>query len=170
MKIVAIVANAAQLAIILLILFVRGLELGNPVILMLFLLMAIPFINVLTIVLDNRPFLERPWQSHADNEMVKREAVRIRYRQDRYPVLETGGSTFAVRDLSEGGVRIMAASTTPLKNRIHGEIQLLCGERLRFKARILRKEDGDVIFRFSQPIGTAILMGEKQAVTADRSA
>ena len=80
------------------------------------------------------------------------------------PVLKTGDIAFAVRDLSEGGVRIIASGSTPFKKKVHGEIQLLGGHRFRFSATVMRREEGEVVFRFSDPIGTALLMGEKKAV------
>lgn len=167
MKIVAVVANIAQLAIILLIFFVRGLDLGTPVIFLLFLLMAVPFINFLSLLLANRPIWGPALQEPQENGMVKREAKRIHYSENRCPTLKIGKSAFSVLDLSEGGVRIDAASSTPFKKRLNGEIQLLCGERLRFKASVLRKVEGEVVFRFSTPIGTAILAEEMKALAAE---
>jgi hypothetical protein len=163
MKIAAIAANAAQLVIILAIFFIRGLDLGALVIFLLFLLMSVPCINFLAIFFSSRP-MAAPAMEADENGLVKREALRIRYPEDRCPVLKTGGIEFAVRDLSEGGVRILAGGSTPFKKKVHGEIQLLGGDRFRFKATLMRREEGEVVFRFADPLGTALLMGEKKAV------
>ena len=59
---------------------------------------------------------------------------------------------------------ISAASSTPFKKRINGQIQLLCGDRLKIRASVLRKDEGEVVFGFAIPIGTAVLMEEKKVV------
>lgn len=164
MKTVAIAANVAQLAAILLILFIRGLDLGALVIFLLFFLMAVPFINFLSLFFTHHPLPETSTGDANRNGMVKREAVRVQYQEDHCPILKTSLGAFAVRNISEGGVCISAASTTPFKKRINGQIQLLCDDRLRFKARILRRDEGEVVFGFGTPIGTAILMEEKKIV------
>jgi hypothetical protein len=163
MKTAAIIANAAQLVIILAIFFIRGPDLGALVIFLLFLLMSVPCINFLAIFFSNRP-VAPPAVETDENGLVKREALRIRYPENTCPVLKTGDIAFAVRDLSEGGVRIIASGSTPFKKKVHGEIQLLCGDRLRFKATVMRREEGRVVFGFTDPIGTALLMGEKKAL------
>ncbi|HSO18087.1 MAG TPA: PilZ domain-containing protein [Desulfosarcina sp.] len=166
MNIVAIAANVAQLVIILAIFYVRGLELGTAVIFLLFLLMPIPFVNVLVLLFAKRPMRMSAADGRDAGPIIKREAFRISYPEDRCPVLSTGGATFAVMDLSEGGVRINASSTTPFKKKITGEIQLLSGERIRFKAALLRREDGETTFQFTDPIGTAALLAEKKLQSA----
>ncbi len=162
MKTVAIVANVAQLAAILLILFIRGLDLGVLVIFLLFILMAVPFINFLALFFSHPSPMDKPVVTDQDQAMIKREAMRIRYRTDHCPILDTRLGAFAVRNLSEGGVSISATSKTPFRKRIRGQIQLLCGDRLKFKASLLRRDEGEVVFGFSTPIGTAILMEEKK--------
>ena len=164
MKIVAMTANVAQLLIILSIFFIRGIDLGALVIFLLFLLMSVPFINFLAIFFANRPMLESAANEIAENGLIKREAMRIRYREDHCPVLTIGGIAFAVRDLSEGGVRIHASRSSPFKRKVNGEIQLIGGDRIRFNATMLRREEGEVIFQFTNPIGTGLLLEEKKAM------
>ncbi len=164
MNIVAIAANIAQLVIILVIFFIRGLDLGALVIFLLFLLMPIPFINVLALLFARPPIGQSANSVSETNGIIKREAVRVSYREERCPVLNTGGALFAVLDLSEGGVRIKASSTTPFKKKIGGDIELISGDRIHFKATVLRREDGEVVFQFADPIGTAIIMAEKKAM------
>lgn len=166
MNIVAIVANAAQLVIILVVFYFRGLELGALVIFLLFLLMIIPFINFLALFFSKRPIGESSGDKIEDKAMIKREAMRVDYKEDRCPILKTSGTSFAVRDLSEGGVRIIASSAVPFKNKVSGEIQLISGDRFRFKASLMRREDGEVVFLFNNPIGTAVIMQEKKILAA----
>lgn len=169
MNIVAIVANAAQLIIILAVFYFRGLELGALVIFLLFLLMPIPFINFLALFFTKRPLRESTGDKIEDKAMIKREAMRVSYNEDRCPILKTSGTSFAVRDLSEGGVRIIASSAIPFKKKVSGEIQLISGDRFRFKASLMRREDGEVVFLFSDPIGTAVIMQEKKILATDTS-
>jgi hypothetical protein len=163
MKIAAIAANAAQLVIILVIFFIRGLDLGALVIFLLFLLISVPCINFLALFFSGRT-MATPMIEADENGLVKREALRVRYPESHCPVLKTGDIAFAIRDLSEGGVRIIASGSTPFKKKIHGEIQLLGGDRFRFSATVIRREEGEVVFRFTDPIGTVLLLGEKKAV------
>ena len=168
MNIVALVANVIQLVIILAIFFIRGLDLGVLVIFMLFLLMPIPFINVLVIFYSRQPKATAPIEDERlNNGMIKREAVRVNYGEDRCPILTTNGTSYAVRDLSEGGVRISASSAIPFKKKISGDIQLVAGQRIRIKATLMRREEGETIFQFIDPIGTAILMEEKKTLAAE---
>jgi len=164
MKNVAIVANVAQLAAILLILFIRGLDLGVLVIFLLFFLMAVPFINFLSLFFAHHPLMGPSTENNHETEMIKREAIRIHYQEDHCPIFKTNLGAFAVKNISEGGVCISAASSTPFKKRINGQIQLLCGDRLKIRASVLRKDEGEVVFGFAIPIGTAVLMEEKKVV------
>lgn len=169
MKIVALAANVAQWVIILAIFSIRGLDLSVPVIFLLFLLMTIPFINFLALFFSNRPILESAAPEIEENRLVKREAMRVRYREDHCPILQTGDTAFAVLDLSEGGVRISASSATPFKKKVHGEIQLISGDRVRFKATVMRREEREVVFQFADPIGTALLIAEKKVMAAENA-
>lgn len=169
MNIAALVANAAQLVIILAVFFFRGLELGALVIFLLFLLMPIPFINFLALFFSKRPMRESSVEKVEDKTLIKREAMRVAYSEDQCPTLKTSGTFFAVRDLSEGGVRIIASSAIPFKKKVSGEIQLISGDRFRFKASLIRREEGEVVFLFSDPIGTAVIMQEKKILAADTS-
>ncbi|MCB2148870.1 MAG: hypothetical protein KQI81_20485 [Deltaproteobacteria bacterium] len=166
MKIVAIIANTAQLGIILAIFFIRGLDLGHLVIFLLFLMMSVPFINVLALFFRNRPMLKAVSDNIDKNGLVKRIAMRVRYPETRCPVMKTAGTAFTVLDISEGGVRIRASQSTPFKRKINGEIQLISGGRIRFKAIGMRREQGEVVFQFVDPIGTALLVEEEKAMAA----
>jgi len=164
MKIVAIIANTAQLGIILAIFFIRGLDLGALVIFLLFLLMSVPFINLLALFFSNRPMLKSVSDNVEDNGLVKRIAMRVRYPEAHCPVMKTAGTAFTVLDISEGGVRIRASLSTPFKKKVNGEIQLISGGRIRFKAIVMRREEGEVFFQFVNPIGTALLMEEEKVM------
>lgn len=169
MKITAIVVNIAQLAIILTIFFIRGLELGALVIFLLFLLLLVPFINLLAFLFSSRSALGWDDAEIEPGGLIKRKAMRIHYPEDRCPELSTDGIAFAVSDISEGGVRIVASSDTVFKKKIDGDIKLLCGKVLRFKGRVLRGDNSEVVLQFLKPIGTAALVAEKKALS-DNSA
>ncbi len=166
MKIVAIIADIVQLGIILAIFFIRGLDLGALVIFLLFMLMSVPFINILALFFPNRPMLKSASETIEDNGLVKRIAMRVRYPEAHCPIMKTAGTAFTVLDISEGGVRIRASLSTPLKKKITGEIQLISGGRIGFKAILMRREEGEVVFRFVNPIGTALLVEEEKTMAA----
>ncbi|WP_319524222.1 PilZ domain-containing protein [uncultured Desulfosarcina sp.] len=166
MNIAALVANVIQLLIILALFFIRGLDLGPLAIFLLFLLMPIPFINFLALFFTKRSIAADSADDSTGNGLIKREALRILYEEDRCPVLTVGETAYAVRDLSEGGVRIRAGAQAPFKKKVNGEIRLLNGDPIRFKATILRREEGEVVFKFTEPVGTAILMEEKRVLAA----
>jgi len=166
MNIAALVANVIQLLIILAVFFIGGLDLGPLVIFLLFLLMPIPFINFLALFFSKPPISASNAGDAAENGMIKREAVRVLYEEDRCPVLTVGDTAYTVRDLSEGGVRIRAGAEMPFKKKFNGDIRLLSGDQIRFKATVARREEGEVVFRFTEPVGTATLMEEKKALAA----
>jgi hypothetical protein len=166
MNIAALVANVIQLLIILAVFFIGGLDLGPLVIFLLFLLMPIPFINFLALFFSKPPISVPSAGDAADSGMIKREAVRVLYEADRCPVLTVGNTAYTVRDLSEGGVRIRAGAEIPFKRKFNGDIRLLSGDQIRFKATVARREEGEVVFKFTEPVGTAILMEEKKALAA----
>lgn len=168
MKSVAIAANVVQLAIILIVFFIGGLKLGPWVIGLLFLLMPIPFINSLTILLAQRSVERLSLGRGATGGLIKREAMRVVYPADRCPSLHAGETAYAVLDLSEGGVRIRAGAGIPFKRKIRGEILLISGGRIAFKAILLRREEGETTFQFTDPVGTAVLMAEKRALSTRR--
>jgi hypothetical protein len=164
MRIAAVAANTAQLIIILAIFFIRGLDLGAMVIFLLFVLMSVPFINFLALFFGSRPMLKSVSNGSQDNGLVKRVAMRVRYPKAHCPALNTGGAAFAVIDISEGGVRIRASRSNPFKRKVSGEIQLISGARIRFKATLMRRDESEVVFKFADAIGTTLLMEEQKAI------
>jgi hypothetical protein len=166
MKIAAVAANAVQLVIILAIFFIRGLDLGALVIVLLFLLMPVPFINFLALLFSNRPMPISAPEEVRENGLVKRIAMRVRYPEAHCPVMKTAGTAFTVVDISEGGVRIRASQSTPFKKKVRGEIQLVCGVRIQFNATVMRRDEGEAVFRLADPIGTALLREEEKAIAA----
>jgi len=167
MNIVVIAANIAQWIIILSIFILRGLDLGVGVIFLLFVLMAIALINVLALFLSPRAVADTDVDSVDASGLIKRDAMRVRYPETHCAVLQTGNTPFAVIDLSEGGVRIRASSATPFKKKVIGDIQLLSGEQIHFKATVMRREDSETVFGFTTPLGTALLVAEKKALADD---
>ena len=92
--------------------------------------------------------------------------MRIQYPEDHCPILKTNLGAFAIKKhFRRWHVHQCCIDHPPLKNAFNGQIELLCGDRLKFKARVLRRDDGEVAFGFSLPIGTAILMEEKKVVS-----
>lgn len=166
MKIAAVAANAAQLIIILAIFFIRGLDLGALVIVLLFLLMSVPFINFLALFFSNRPMPISASKEILENGLAKRIAMRVRYPEAHCPVMKTAGTAFTVVDISEGGVRIRVSQSTPFKKKVRGEIKLVSGVRIQFNATVMRRDEGEAVFRFADPIGTALLTEEKKAIAA----
>ena len=169
MNIAALAANVLQLLIILAVFFIRGLDLDSLVIFLLFLLMPIPFINFLALFFSKRPISASRDNDDDGNSLVKREALRVLYEEDRCPVLTVGDTAYTVRDLSEGGVRIRAGARMHFKKKVNGDIRLLSGDHIRFKATIARREEGEVVFKFTDPVGTAILMEEKKILATPQT-
>ena len=166
MKIVAAIANIAQLGIIFAIFFIRGLDLGALVIFLLFILMSVPLINFLAFIFADRPMFTSTSSDIQDNQMIKRMAMRVRYPKALRPVFETAGTKFTVIDISEGGVRIRASRSTRFKKKVHAEIQMISGALIRFKASVMRRDETEVVFQFADPIGTALLTEEDNAIEA----
>ena len=164
MKTVAIVANLAQLFIIPAVLLVYGIELGFWVILLLVLLTCVPLINFLAFFFASHPILKTDEPGADDGTLIKRSAIRVRYPLGRRAALEIDDVTFSVCDLSEFGVRILADRKTPFNDSVKGTIRLKSGTDIDFHGTVMRRNDEEVAFQFSDSIGTSVLLEENKAI------
>lgn len=54
----------------------------------------------------------------------------------------------------------------PIYVRYLREIRPVSGAGLRFNATAMRRDDGEAVFRFADPVGTALLLEEERAIAA----
>ncbi len=164
MKTVAIIANAAQLAIILTIFFVRGFEMDFWAIVLLALLIIVPAISFLAFCFARQSVLKADVTGDNDGAPIKRSAIRVRYPHGRGAVLAIGDAALSVIDLSEFGVRALAGRKTPFTESETGTIRLKSGAKIAFRGTVMRRNDAEVVFQFSDPIGTAVILEENKAI------
>ncbi len=164
MKKIAIAANGFQLIIILVILFIKGFQLGAVVIFLLFLLITVPFINLLMLLFyENKP-IDYRFENNENQTLVKRKSLRVTYRSGKRPVLTIKKQHYEVLDISEGGVRILLNAPQPLKKRVKAEIKMLTGEQVRFKGVVKRRENSEAAVIFTTPLDASVILAEKKHI------
>lgn len=170
MRIAAVVANLAQMTIILLVFLINGLALGGWTIFALFLLLIIAFVNLLVLLfhaaLDPKITKQTPKEP---SPIVKRQDLRVTYVDKHYPTLTIGKRQFSISDISENGLRIRIERHEPLKKRMRGQLALLSKKRLTVKVILIRREGEEAALALKEPIDYAVLLKEKQALAATRS-
>lgn len=166
MRLITVVANLAQMAIILLVFLLKGPSLGGWTIFALFLLLIIAFVNLL--VLFFHATLSQKDQlpgTKSDGTIIKRQDLRVAYVAAPYPVLSIGKREFSVSDISENGLRIRIGRHEQLKKRFRGDLTLLCKERLDIKATLIRRQGDEAALALKQPLDYAFLLKEKQSLS-----
>jgi hypothetical protein len=165
MRIAAVVANLAQMAIILLVFLLKGVALGGWTIFALFLLLLIAFFNLLVLLFHSALAHKGPARRGPEKAaIIKRQDLRIAYVSQSCPTLMFGNRRFSLSDLSENGMRILIGRHEPLKKRIRGHVALLCGETVAVNATLLRREGDSAALVLKKPIDYAMLLKEKQAL------
>jgi hypothetical protein len=165
MRIAAIIANLAQMGIILTVFIIQGLTLSGYTIMVYFLLLLFAFINLLVLlfyttnVATNTPLFgeEKPG-------IIKRQDVRVLYRTGPQPMLILGDLKIPILDLAENGARFILPRNLRLKKRVRGEIVLLCGKTIKVKGRMARREGNEVSLVFKTPLSQDTLLLERRMI------
>lgn len=166
MRLIAVVANLAQMTIILLVFLLKGVALGGWTIIALFLLLLIAFFNLLVLLFHSALSHKDQAGTAGDKTAItKRQDLRVVYMSDPYPILTIGKRRFSVSDLSENGLRIRIGRNESLKRRLRAQLALLCEETMNVKASLIRREGDEAALSLKQPIDYAVLLKEKQAVS-----
>ncbi len=164
MRILAVVANLIQLAVVLAIFFSSGSCLEPLATAGLFLLMIIAFVNLLTL-LFHYPFRQADQDANQHQGPIKRRDIRVSYILGPRPYLDTGKQRFEVQDLSEQGIRFLAYRSAKIKRRIKGRIELLCGQVIDVKAVVIRRQGDEVAIYLRNPIPYPVVLAEKKIVS-----
>jgi hypothetical protein len=166
MRTAAVIANLTQMVIVLLVFLLQGFVLGSWTVLALFILLLISFLNLLVLLFHSA--LAGPDQTKLFKDpasIIKRQDLRVTYAVRKGPILAIGSRKFKVVDLSETGVRFAIGRSEHLKKRSRCQLTLLSGPSLTFKAVLIRREGGEAVLKFKQPIAYRTLIEEKQAAT-----
>lgn len=166
MRTAAVIANLTQMVIVLMIFLLQGFVLGSWTVLALFILLLISFLNLLVLLFHSA--LAGSDQSKLFKDpaaIIKRQDLRVTYPARKSPILVIGSRKFKVVDLSETGVRFAVGRSEQLKKRLRCQLTLLSGPSLTFKAVLMRREGGEAVLKFKQPIAFQTLIEEKQAAT-----
>jgi hypothetical protein len=163
MRIIAIIANLVQMAIILTVFLVQGMTLSGHTILIYFLLLLFAFINLLVLLFYavNVP-MNQPLFGEDKPGIVKRQDVRVSYRTGSRPILTLGDREAAVLDLAENGARFSLPRNLRIQKRIRGEIALLCGKTVKVKGQLTRREGNEVTLVFKTPLSQDVLIEERR--------
>jgi hypothetical protein len=165
MRLFAILASLVQIVLILATFFSMGLQLGGQLILLLFILLIIAVINLFALLLCRvKTASDPPLIAKQKPQVIKRQDLRVAYREQTQPALIVGPERFAVIDLAENGVRIRLDRRQRLKKRISGIIELKDGSQIPVKGRLSRREADEAAFKFKKPIEYQTLLKEKHAI------
>lgn len=165
MRITAIIANLAQMGIILTVFIIQGITLSGYTIMVYFLLLLFAFINLLVLlyyttnVATNTPLFggEKPG-------IIKRRDVRVLYRIGPQPTLIVGDKKIPILDLAENGARFILPRNLRLKKRVRAEIVLLCGKTIKVKGHMARREGNEVTLVFKTPLSQDTLLLERRMI------
>ena len=163
MRIIAIIINLVQMAIIVTLFLIQGMELDGYTILVYFLMLVFAFINLLVLlfysvnVATNQPLFgeEKPG-------IVKRQDARVSYRTGPQPMMSVGDRQVPVLDLAENGARFSIPRHVTLKKRFRGKIALLCGKTVHFKGQLARREGSEATLFFKTPLSVDTLLLERR--------
>lgn len=163
MRIITVAANLAQMIIILVVFLFKGLSLGSWVILALFVLLMIAFVNLLMLLYHSALSDKDPGKRTKEKAaLIKRQDLRVAYLSEPFPVLMVGKRNFAVSDLSENGLRIRIGRHEKLKRRFRGHLALLCDQSIGVQAVLIRRQGDEAALALKQPLDYAVLVKEKQ--------
>ncbi|NNF99062.1 MAG: PilZ domain-containing protein [Desulfobacteraceae bacterium] len=166
MKTLVVIVNIIQLGIILMLLFFHGLSLGGPTIFLFFVLMIFPFINFLALMIVTTPAADQNVPVSVEKKsLVKRSAFRLNYHNiDPKPVFIVKGTTFEVQDISKSGLRFIAGHKLRYRQKLKGNLALLCGERLAIRGKVVRIQDHEIGLMFQQDISDLVIETEHRFI------
>ena len=166
MRVITVVANLVQMAIILVVFLLKGLVLGGWVIFALFVLLMIAFLNLLMLLFHSTLSNKNPGKGIKEKAaIIKRQVLRVAYLSEPYPVLMVGKRKFSVSDLSENGMRIRIGRHEQLNKRFRGHLELLGDVSIGVKAVLIRRQGDEAALALKQPLDYAVLLQEKQRAT-----
>lgn len=162
MRAVAIFANLVQMVIVLSIFIFQGISLSGLTVLSLFVLLIIASCNLLVLLFSGDA--EPTSIINEKKAIVKRRDFRVGYALGAQPKLGIGNQLYDLLDIAEGGARITIGRHERLKKRFRCHIHLLCGETLKAKGVVIRREGHEAALTFNSPLQYRLLIKEKQAV------
>lgn len=162
MRVIAIIANLVQMAIVLSIFMLQGISLAGLTILALFSLLIIAAFNLLVLLFTGSSITGTIVKEK--KAIIKRRDFRVGYALGRQPKLGIGNRHYDVLDIAEGGTRISVGRHERLKKHFQCRIQLLCGDILSMKAVVIRREGDEAALAFKSAVEYRTLQKEKQVV------
>jgi hypothetical protein len=96
----------------------------------------------------------------------QRQYFRLRYPLAAQPTLRVGGQTFAVTELSEGGMRIIAgpAGRIAPEWNVRGELRLATGDTVPVEGSVLRIDDAHVVVKLDRGPSYKDMLAEQRYV------
>ena len=163
MRIIAIIINLVQMAMIVTVFLIQGITLDGYTIMIYFLLLVFAFINLLVLLFYSvNVATNQPLFGEDKPGIVKRQDARVSYRTGPQPVMVIGDLQVPVLDLAENGARFSVSRNVAIKRRIRGKIALLCGKTINFKGQLARREGNEATLFFKTPLSTDTLVVERR--------
>ena len=163
MRAVAVIANLIQMIIVLSVFLLQGFVLGGWTVFALFVLLMIAFLNLLVLLFHAALSGTDQTRIFKDSSpIIKRQDFRVTYKIHNGPMLTIGKRKFKVIDLSENGSRFSVGRNETIKKRMRGQLTLLCGRSIEFKAVLHRRQGSEAVIQFKYPISYDVLLEEKR--------
>jgi predicted signal transduction protein with EAL and GGDEF domain len=162
MRAAAVAANLVQMVIVLFVFVLQGIAMDGRTILALFILFIIACFNLLVLLFTD----QKDQGSMVDDNktIIKRLDFRVGYTSGTQPKLIIGDQHYDLIDVSEGGAKIAIGRHERLKKRSRCRVNLLCGEKFKTKAAVIRREGNEAALAFQSPVAYRVLLKEKQVV------
>jgi hypothetical protein len=98
--------------------------------------------------------------------MQQRQFFRLRYPLAAQPTLTADGARYAVTELSEGGLRLIAGPYGRLAPTwdVQGELRLATGDTIAIQGRVLRIDDAHVVVKLTHGPSYKDMLAEQRYV------
>ncbi len=94
--------------------------------------------------------------------LENRQHPRVIFEPKERPLLKIGGSTFAVEDISKGGIKFITEGEINLKDDISGTLSFADGESIKIEGSIIWKDDDVVGLSFYDLLPSSMVNREQQ--------
>jgi hypothetical protein len=163
MRTAAIAANLFQMVIVLFVVVLQGIVMDGVTIFALFFLFIIACFNLFVLLFSEH---KDPTPIVDDRKaIIKRLDFRVGYALGTQPKLAIGDQRYDLIDISEGGARITIGRNERLKKRCRCRVNMLCGETIKTKCAVIRREGNEAALAFHSPVAYRVLLNEKQIVS-----
>lgn len=168
MRRLAVIANLAQLGVVLILFFYFGSNPNSWIGPALFGLLLAALLNLVVLLFyASNKAIHHPLFG-AGKEPSKRQDFRVSYSTAPYPTVIINDIPFNVLDLSENGIRFNCDRLDHLPKKLKGRVTLLSGRAISFQGNLIRRTRDQAAIKFALPIDNEFLVKESHLVRSTK--